>query len=121
MTETNGASNAPEPHSVADGDLWVGRRWRLFEALGRQNALFADMYRRGINALNERPLTPGAIIVAGHCFRDLANGLPDVMTDVGEIPSYADTSTPARELTRVWEIHEGHLGPMQSAIQSDAG
>ena len=120
MTESSGASDAPEPTSVAVGDLWDARRWRLFEALGRQNELFADMYRRGISALNERPLTPGGIIVAGHCFRDLANGLPDVMTDVGEIPPYADTSSPARELTKIWENHEARLGPIQIPIQSVA-
>lgn len=121
MSEGSGSAGSPASTSLAIGDLWDARRFRLFEALGRQSELFADMYRRGIDALNERPLTPGAIILAGHCFRDLANGLPDVLTDVGEMPKYADTSTPARDLAKIWTIHEARLGPIHIPIQADSG
>lgn len=120
MIASSEGSAVPEPKSVAVGELWDARRFRLFNALARQSPLFADMYRRGIDALNERPLTPGAIIIAGHCFRDLANGLPDVMTDVGEMPRYADTSTPAQALTKVWETHEARLGPINTPIRPDS-
>ena len=120
MTEPAAIPGSPRSTSVVVGDLWDDRRWRLFEALGHQSELFADLYRRAIDALNERPLTPGAIVVAGHCIRDLTNGLPDVLGDAGEIPAYIDMTAPTRELASTWENNQAHLGPLHSPIPTDS-
>ncbi|WP_154402828.1 hypothetical protein [Nocardioides speluncae] len=119
MTEPPAIPESPRSASVAVGNLWNERRWRLFHALGHQSELFADLYRRGIDALNERPLTPGAIVVAGHCIRDLANGLPDVLGDAGEIPAYVDMTAPTRDLASIWEDKQAHLGPLHASIPID--
>ncbi|GAA1629694.1 hypothetical protein GCM10009744_17130 [Kribbella alba] len=120
MTEPPVPPESPKPASVAVGDLWDERRWRLLEALERQSELFAGLYRRAITALNERPLTPDAIVVAGHCIRDLANGLPDVIGDAGEIPAYVDMSAPTQLLAAVWDNNQDHLGPLHTPIPTGA-
>ena len=106
----------PLQASVAVGDLWTPRRVQLAGALTNRNELFGDLYRRGIEALNERPLTAGAVVLAGHCFRDLVNGLPDVIGDAGEIPARVEISPLAQELVRVWETFQDLLGPLNTPI-----
>lgn len=108
----------PEPSqfSVASGDLWTDQRQRIYEALGTQSSLFAELYRRAIEALNERPLTPGAVVVAGHCIRDMANGLPDVIGDAGEIPAYVPISGLTTDLAKRWEEFQSQIGSMHTPI-----
>jgi hypothetical protein len=96
--------------------LWNARRWGLFDALTQQSDLFADLYRRTIDALSERPLTHGALVVAGHCIRDLVNGLPDVMTDAGSVPPYVNPSKPAQTLATVWQRYPDLLGAIDIPI-----
>jgi hypothetical protein len=102
--------------AIHTADLWDARRWRLFEALAQQSELFADLYRRAIDALNERPLTHGALVVAAHCIRDLVNGLPDVITDAGEVPAHVPLSKPAHHLASVWGSHPELLGSVNSPV-----
>lgn len=92
-------------------ELWNARRRRLQAALAQRDELFADLYRRAIDALGEQPLRRGSLVIAGHCIRDLVNGLPDVLTDVDSVPAYSDISAPARELSDTWALHEDVLGP----------
>jgi hypothetical protein len=61
------------------GGRWTDRRRRLQAALGQRDELFADLYGRAIDALSERPVTRGSLVIAGHCIRDVVNGLPDVL------------------------------------------
>jgi hypothetical protein len=108
---TSGDAAIGEPNGLnADEGVWNARRRRLQAALAQRDELFADLYRRAIDALGERPLRPGSLVVAGHCIRDLVNGLPDVLTDVDSVPAYSDMTAPARELTDVWAQHEDVLG-----------
>jgi hypothetical protein len=90
---------------------WTDRRRRLQFALAQRDELFADLYRRAIDALGEQPVTQGSLVIAGHCIRDLVNGLPDVLTDVDAVPAYSDMSKPTRELSDAWAAHEDILGP----------
>lgn len=90
--------------------LWNARRRRLQAALAQRDELCADLYRRAIDALGEQPLRPGSLVIAGHCIRDLVNGLPDALTDVDFVPAYSDISAPARELSDAWALHEDVLG-----------
>lgn len=106
-----GISEPPVPGS-AEG-LWNARRRRLQAALAQRDELFADLYRRAIDALGEQPLRRGSLVIAGHCIRDLVNGLPDVLTDVESVPAYSDITTPARELSDKWALHEDVLGPAE--------
>jgi len=110
------------PLSVAVGDLWTPKREQLYEALAHRPecALLADLYRRGIAALNERPLEAGAVVIAGHCFRDLVNALPDVIGDAGPIPKRVEVSPPAQALVKVWETYQDRLGPLHSPILTEA-
>jgi hypothetical protein len=82
--------------------------------LAQREELFADLYGRAIDALGERPLNRGSLVIAGHCIRDLVNGLPDVLTDVDSLPAYSDMTTPARELSQVWAQHEDVLGSVDT-------
>lgn len=50
-------------------------------------------------------------MIAGHCIRDVVNGLPDVLTDVEAVPAYIDVGKPTRALSKVWASHEDILGP----------
>jgi hypothetical protein len=104
--------------SGVTGDLWDTRRWRLFDALAQQSELFADLYRRAVDALNERPLRHGALVVAAHCIRDLVNGLPDVITDAGEVPAHMPLSQPAQELASTWSAYPIELGPIDTPISA---
>lgn len=110
------ASSPRSRRPAYSADLWDTRRWRLFEALARQSELFADLYRRAIDALSERPLTHGALVVAAHCIRDLVNGLPDVITDAGEVPAHVPLSRPAHQLASVWQSHPDRLGPVENPV-----
>ncbi|WP_432889283.1 hypothetical protein ACQPYH_09905 [Kribbella sp. CA-245084] len=110
----------PISPSAANG-LWSARRRRLQAALGQRDELFADLYRRAIDSLNEQPLRRGSLVIAGHCIRDLVNGLPDVLADVDSVPPYSPMSKPARELSEVWAEHEDILGPaeMEDTLSED--
>jgi hypothetical protein len=106
--------------SPAQSSLWTNRRLRLRAALSQHDELFADLYGRAIDALSEQPRTRGSLVVAGHCMRDLINGLPDVLADVEGVLEYSDLTGPARELSEVWERNEGVLGRADSAMESEA-
>jgi hypothetical protein len=112
MDETGRGEDQPSIVTGADvnGGMWTDRRRRLQAALNQRDELFADLYRRALDALSERPLTRGSLVIAGHCIRDLINGLPDVLPDV-EVPPYSDMTKPTRELSDVWAAHEDMLGP----------
>lgn len=90
--------------------IWTTRRRRLQGALAQRDELFGDLYRRAIDALDEHPLRPGSLVIAGHCIRDLVNGLPDVLTDVESVPAYSDMTSPSRDLSDAWAKHEDILG-----------
>jgi len=113
------ASNLSQPvRGGVTGNLWDPRRWRLFDALAQQSELFADLYRRAIDALNERPLRHGAVVVAAHCIRDLVNGLPDALTDAGEVPTHMPVSEPAHALASTWLAYPSQLGPIDTPTVS---
>lgn len=101
---------------ASGGELWDARRRRLQAALATQSDLFGDLYRRAIDALSERPLSHGALVVAAHCIRDLVNGLPDVLTDVGEVPIYVEQSEPAKRLAAAWMGDPTGLGPVHTSV-----
>ena len=89
-------------------------RARHTGGLGPAGQAVADLYRRAIDALSERPLKRGSLVIAGRCIRDLVNGLPDVLTDVDSLPAYSDMTTPTRELSQVWAQHEDVLGSVDT-------
>lgn len=101
-----------------DNSLWNGRRRRLQAAIACVDELYADLYRRAIDALSEQKLTPGAVVVAGHCIRNLVNGLPDALADVEAVPAYSDLAEPARQLASVWTEHQDVLG--SAAVEDPA-
>ena len=105
------------PGSSVPQTLWNEERVRLLEALRRRSELFADLYRRAIDALSEDPpVTHGALVVAAHCIRDLVNALPDVLDDVDALPARSDTSTPAQLLVQEWQVHQDVVGPLEQVI-----
>lgn len=75
--------------SVVRGGIWNARRQDLSAVLAARDETVGDLYRRAIDALGERPLTPGALVVASHCIREFANRLPRVLGEV-ELPNYRD-------------------------------
>lgn len=85
-------------------------------ALRRRSELFADLYRRAVDALSEEPVTHGAFVVAAHCIRDLVNALPDVLDDIDAIPARSDTSNPAQLLVQEWQVHQDVVGPLEKVI-----
>lgn len=101
------------------GSLWGESRVRLHQALATQSELFADLYRRAVDALSEAPLSHGALVVAAHCIRDLVNGLPDVLDGVGEVPPHVALSEPAKDLAAAWEAHPTSLGPVHNSVMRD--
>jgi hypothetical protein len=72
------------------GFLWTVERRELQDAIGRISSLYADLYGRAIDALSEQTITPGALVIAGHCIRDLVNGLSEVVAADGLIPKHED-------------------------------
>lgn len=110
---------AVAPESAIPETVWNEDRVRLLEGLRRRSELFADLYRRAIDALDERPpVGHGAFVVAAHCIRDLVNALPDVLEDVDAVPGRSDASTPARLLVEEWRQHQDVLGPLDQAIKA---
>jgi len=109
---------ANESTSEAAGELWADRRWRLFDAIAQQRggALYADLYKRSVDALNEG--THGGLVVAAHCIRDMVNGLPDVITDAGEVPPHKDISRPASDLATTWNSFPNELGPVGTPVNA---
>ncbi|MGE3376921.1 MAG: hypothetical protein AB7I40_01505 [Nocardioides sp.] len=89
--------------------------------MAQRDELFADLYGRAIDALGEQPLRRGSLVIAGHCIRDLVNGLPDVLTDVESVPAYSDMTTPSRDLSDAWAKHEDILGSGDLEESSPAG
>lgn len=84
------APDLPQPTELSPpmrGGIWNARRLDLNTVLAARDATVGDLYRRAVDALGERPLTPGALVVASHCIRELANRLPRVLGEV-EIPEY---------------------------------
>jgi hypothetical protein len=108
MSSVGGVDVSPALDPV-DG-LWTTRRRRLQGALAQRDELFADLYGRAIDALDEQPLRRGSLVIAGHCIRDLVNGLPDVLADVESVPAYSDMTKPSRDLSDAWAKHEDILG-----------
>jgi hypothetical protein len=84
----------------------------LQSALSKTDELFGDLYGRAIDVLSEQPLRRGSLVIAGHCIRDIANGLPDALGDVEMVPAYSNPTEPARELAEVWVQNETILGPV---------
>lgn len=106
------------PESAIPQTVWNEDRVRLLEGLRRRSELFADLYRRAIDALDEDPpVGHGAFVVAAHCIRDLVNALPDVLKDVDAVPGRSDASTPARLLVEEWRQHKDVLGPLDQSIR----
>jgi hypothetical protein len=119
MIEGPSESNpSAQSASATVAELWDDRRWGLYDSLTRQSALYADLYKRAIDALSEG--THAALVVAAHCIRDLANGLPDVIADAGALPPYTDVSEPAKALAQAWESYPSELGSVGTPIVSEA-
>jgi hypothetical protein len=115
---TGDANPSNESTTAPAGEVWDERRWRLFDAIARQRggALYADLYKRSVDALNEG--TQGGLVVAGHCIRDMVNGLPDVITDAGEVPHHKDVSKPAADLATTWNSYPTELGPVGTPVSA---
>lgn len=80
----------PQPTELSlamRGGIWNARRQDLSSVLAARDETVGDLYRRAVDALGERPLTPGTLVVASHCIRELANRLPRILGEV-ELPEY---------------------------------
>jgi hypothetical protein len=95
--------------SGPDG-LWTAGRTDLLSNLSRVDPIIGGVYRRAVNALDERPRDMAGLSVAAHGVREIANALPDALCDVDGLPGRSDTSAPLRRLSERWEEHEQHLG-----------
>lgn len=97
------------------GSLWTGRRRGLQAAIAEVSGLYADLYGHAIDALSEQEVTAAALVVAGHCIRDVVLGLSDMAAEVGQIPPQTPLTEPARGLADVWEQHRGQLSAIFAA------
>lgn len=102
-----------------DGSLWTFDRRQLQAAIAEKDRLLADLYGRAIDSLSERPITAVALVIAGHCIRDLVNGLADALTEKGVIPKYENVGKPAQELSDQWAKHETRLEHFALPISED--
>lgn len=70
---------------MADGFQLDERQTRVWEALANRSAKLAGMYRTALSTLST-PATAGCeaarVSIVCHCMREVANGLPSVMTDI---------------------------------------
>lgn len=88
---------------VANGDglpeLWTDARQEISDLLQEKDSDAAELYRAGVAALVD-PLTRPALMIAGHCVRELIKVLPVILG----YPTIerADASRAARELYRQW-------------------
>lgn len=86
-------------------------------ALRGRSDLYADLYRRALDALSEEtPISHGAFVVAAHCIRDLVNALPDVLNDVAAVPAKSDASNHSRQLVTEWQAHQDVVGSLDQVI-----
>jgi hypothetical protein len=94
------------------GSLWTYERRELQDAIGRTSRLYADLYGRAIDALSEQTITPGALVIAGHCIRDLVNGLSEAVAADGLIPKYEDIVKHTKALSGEWQKYRDVLDPI---------
>lgn len=97
------------------GSLWTDRRRSLQAAIAEVSGLYADLYGRAIDALSEQNVTAAALVVAGHCIRDVVLGLSDMAAEIGQIPPQTSLTKPARGLADVWDEHLVQLSEISGA------
>lgn len=97
-------------------DLWTGPRQEIFDLLQEKDPDAAELYRAGVAALVV-PLTRPALMIAGHCVRELIKVLPVILG----YPTIerADASRAARELYRHWTASGLPLSP-DEGIETEA-
>lgn len=97
---------------VTNGDvspeLWTDARREIIAHLQEKDSDAAELYRAGVAALVV-PLTRPALMIAGHCVRELIKVLPVILG----YPTieHADASRAARELYRQWTTTGLPLSP----------
>lgn len=101
------------------GSLWTHDRRDLQAAIAQRGGLLGDLYERAVDALSEQPITAVAVVMAGHCIRDLVNALSDAIGEEGMIPKYENVSNPARTLVEVWDQHEGVLNQIVASADEN--
>jgi hypothetical protein len=79
----------------------------LSDQLHHLSPILAGLYDRAITTLAEPSGSVDHVMVIGHCIRELANNLAEVLGDVDDLPPWSDTSKPTAELVRVWALHMG--------------
>lgn len=92
----------------ASPEIWTDVRQEIFALLQEKDSDAADLYRAGVAAL-AAPLTRPALMIAGHCVRELIKVLPVILG----YPTieHADASRAARELYRQWTTSGLPLSP----------
>jgi hypothetical protein len=97
------------------GSVWTDRRRGLQAAIAEVSGLYAELYGRAVDALSEPNITVAALVVAGHCIRDVVTGLSDKVAELGQIPPQASLKEPARGLADVWDEHLDQLSAISGA------
>lgn len=93
---------------------WTSDREALVALLSDNHADLAYLYRQAVEALGRGDLSLAAMMIAGHCVRELVSALPRVLGD--PIQGYTDVSRPALELYRAWTADNL---PMESSSADD--
>lgn len=89
-------------------ELWTDARQEIFALLHEKDPDAAELYRAAVAALVD-PLTRPALMIAGHCVRELIKVLPVILG----YPTieHADASRAARELYQQWTTSGLPLSP----------
>lgn len=90
MTEPSDDPSAAQPEELVPrllGPLWDARRRALLEELVGRDVMVGGLYRRAVDGLGERPLTPDGLVVVGHAVRELVNRVPQML---GEFEARGD-------------------------------